>query len=184
MPIKFDLNDFLWGLFKMAGYNANQLAVAKESWDFWKSVGCDDLHAAAWLGNEDGETSFVTSGPFSVGDKGQAHGPAQMHKPRMDYIKENMPEHVDILTASHLDCLKAIHWEATPSTGNKSMYRKVWAVFMATTSIDSDHTVTPPVIGASEVLIHNYEQSGSQARDIARRTNLAHFWLGKFGGTK
>lgn len=159
-------------------YTDKQLSVAKESWDFWKSVGCDDIHAAAWLGNEDGETSFNYR---AVGDHGEAHGPAQMHSPRSNYIKANMPEHINILTASHLDQLKAIHWESTLSTGNKSMYRKVWAVFMAANTIESDRTKTPPIIGATEVLIHNYEQSGSQARDIERRTSLSNYWLEKFG---
>lgn len=159
-------------------YTSAQIAVAKESWDFWKSVGCDDVHAAAWLGNEDGETSFI---PKAMGDAHSAVGPFQWHSARY-LIMAKAPPHgcgIDIRTASHLDCLKAAYWE---STNKASTYRKVWPAFIATTAIDSpkDENGNTVSVGATEVLVRKFEQSGSQDRDISRRTLLSHYWLGKF----
>ena len=35
-------------------YSSAQIAVATESYQFWLANGCDELHAACWLGDEDG----------------------------------------------------------------------------------------------------------------------------------
>jgi hypothetical protein len=45
-----------------------------ESYVFWRSHGCDHLHASAWCGNEAGETSFRTDRPVGDRDTGGGYG--------------------------------------------------------------------------------------------------------------
>jgi hypothetical protein len=146
-------------------YSPEQIAVATESWKYWKGLGLDDIHAAAWLGNEDGETSFR---PRVEGDDDKAFGPAQHHLARILAIREPPPAGcgIDIRTAPHLDQLEAIFWEAS-----KGAYKHVWPKFLAA-SITLD---------AITVLVKDYERSGDQAHDIARRTHIANYWLKRFG---
>lgn len=138
--------------------------VAAESYAFWRSVGCDHMHAAAWCGNEDGETSFRLG---VVGDHGEAFGPAQHHQARIDAIKLPPPKGIgiDIKTASHLDQLRAIHWEVT-----EGAYKRVWPAFMAAQTME----------GMITVLVSRFERSASQDRDIRRRTALGNYWAKEF----
>ncbi|HUB63886.1 MAG TPA: phage tail tip lysozyme [Methylocella sp.] len=145
-------------------YSPEQIAVAAESWKYWKGVGLDDVHAAAWLGNEDGETSF---NPRAIGDRGEAFGPAQDHLMRVLAIKQGCG--IDIRTAPHLDQLEAIFWEVSQGT-----YKHVWTKVKATETLQA----------AVAILVQDYEQSGDQTRDIARRTVLATYWLGQFGSNQ
>jgi hypothetical protein len=140
---------------------AVQLASAKESWDFWKAEGLDDIHAAVMLGDEQGETSFVYP---AVGDNGEAHGLAQWHKVRRDAILAGTG--IDVETADHLHQLEAVKWELTWGT-----YKHVWPLFLAATTI----------MDATRVIVSKYEQSGEQARDIARRSIMAAYWKGQLG---
>jgi len=147
-------------------YSPEQLATAKESWDFWTepksfSGGLDDLHAAVLLGNEDGETSFKYP---AWGDHGEAAGMAQWHEVRRRVIEDGIG--IDVTMAPHLDQLKALKWEIT-----EGPYHHVWPLFLAATTI----------MDATRVIVVKYEQSGEQARDISRRSILAAYWKGKFG---
>lgn len=135
--------------------------IARESFDFWSPLVRLPVHAFAFLGNEDGETSFR---PHVIGDHGEAFGPFQWHATRADAIKAGCG--IDVRTAPHLDQLKAAHFEMTAG-----WYRRVWPTLMATETVEN----------AVRVLVHEYEQSGSQARDIVRRVALAQGWQRAFG---
>jgi hypothetical protein len=138
-------------------YTAAEYAAAKESWAYWTSVGCDDLHAACLLGDEDGETSFRLG---AVGDHDTAFGPFQHHLTRIVAIDKGCG--IDIRTAPHVKQLEAAHWEMT-----KGAYRKVWPLFTAATSI----------MNAIAVLVHDYEGSANQESDIMKRVDHASYWL-------
>jgi hypothetical protein len=146
----------------MAGAPIDPHDVARESYLFWREKGLDHLHACAWLGNEDGETSFRLG---VVGDHGEAFGPAQHHLPRIKQIMKGTG--IDMKSASHFDQLRGIYWEVT-----EGPYKAVWPAFVATNSM----------VEAIAVLVRRFEQSGSQERDIRRRTNLGNYWLHEFAG--
>ena len=135
--------------------------VARESFNFWSPLVRLPIHAHALLGNEDGETSFR---PSVVGDHGEAFGPFQWHEARIEMIRAGCG--IDVRSASHLDQLRAAHWEMT-----EGAYRRVWPALMATTTLWS----------AVTVLVQKLEQSGSQARDIQRRVGFAEKWAKIFG---
>jgi hypothetical protein len=145
----------------MAGAPIDPHDVARESYLFWREKGLDHLHACAWLGNEDGETSFGRR----PGDHGEAFGPAQHHMPRIKTILEATG--IDMRTAPHFDQLRGIYWEVT-----EGPYKKVWPAFLATASM----------VEAIAVLVRRFEQSANQERDIRRRTNLGNYWLHEFAG--
>ena len=138
-------------------YNQDQVQNAKIIWTFFKSKGCTATQAAAWVGNIDGETSLVI-GP--VGDGGEAFGVSQWHSDRINEIKKGTG--IDVRTATLEQQLEAVYWEVT-----KGWYKTVWSKFIATTTLEN----------AIAVLVKYYEQSGSQARDVARRTKLATYWM-------
>jgi hypothetical protein len=139
----------------MPPISSQQLANLRESHDFWlPRVRLPDVHLWALIGSESGETSFLT---HPVGDRGQAHGAAQWHKGRADVIRTATG--IDVVTAPHADQLRAMFWEMTNAVG----YRHVWDQLMATET----------VVDAVTVLVVKYEQSAQQARDVARRTQLA-----------
>jgi len=142
-------------------YSFKQSANAKESWDFWKAEGLDDVHAAVMLGDEEGETSFIYP---ALGDHGTAYGLAQWHEGRRAAILAGTG--IDVATADHLHQLEAVKWELTWGT-----YKHVWPLFLAATTI----------MEATRVIVVKYEQSSEQARDIARRSIMASFWKGQFG---
>jgi len=131
--------------------------VAIESYKFWRSVGYDHDGACSWLGNEQGEDSFDNA---LHGDHGEATGPAQHHRDRIETIKAGCG--IDIATASHLDQLRAIDW----STQNEVGYRHVKNHILAAQGIRAKVTV----------IVAEYEHSGNQARDIDRRTGFAEDW--------
>lgn len=136
-------------------------AVAEESYKLFREAGADHLTGNAWLGNEDGETSFRIG---VWGDHGTAFDPAQHHKARRDAIALPPPKGagIDVLTASHADQIRAIIWEM-----KEGGYRHVWPALLAAPDMRSKITV----------LVSKFEQSGSQLRDINRRTNLGNYWL-------
>ena len=138
-------------------YNPNQVANAKTIFSFFKSKGCTDSQAAAWVGNVDGECSLEI-GP--VGDHGEAYGINQWHTDRINEIKKGTG--IDVRTATLEKQLEATYYEVT-----KGWYKTVWSKFIATKTLKS----------AIAVLVQYYEQSGSQARDVARRTKLATYWM-------
>jgi hypothetical protein len=146
LPLKSHISDLL------APYE-----VAQESYAMFRQAGCNHLQACAWLGSEDGETSFRIG---VVGDHGEAFGPAQHHQARIDAIKKGTG--IDMRSASHAEQIKGIIWEMT-----KGGYRHVWPALVSSTTMQE----------AVTVLVRKYEQSANQLRDISRRTNLGNYWL-------
>lgn len=138
-------------------YNQNQVANAKTIWNFWLSKGCTDTQAAALVANVDGECSLEI-GP--IGDRGEAFGISQWHEERIKEIKKGTG--IDIKTASLEQQLEAMYYEMT-----KGVYKSVWPRFISTNNIEN----------AIAVLVKYYEQSGSQSRDVVRRTTLANYWM-------
>lgn len=141
-------------------YSLAQVATAKESWDFWRALVDDDMHAAAWVGNEDGECSFRPR----PGDHGQAAGIFQWWSPRRKIIEHATG--IDVATASHIDQLKGAHWEATES----KVYKHVWPHFISAMSL----------VEAVTVLVEEYEQSANPHTDINRRVAYANYWMNEF----
>ena len=142
--------------------NDDSLAVARESYAFWRPLVRLPVHWQALLGNEDGETSFR---PHVVGDHGEAFGPFQWHAARADAMLAKIG--IDVRSAPHLDQLKAAHWEMTAGS-----YRRVWPTLMETDTLWS----------AVTVLVRSYEGSAQQARDVRRRVGLAQGWARTFAG--
>ena len=142
-------------------YTAEQIATAKESWNFWRPLVPTDILVAAWLGNEDGETSFVAR----PGDNGEAEGAFQWWPGRRDIIMLNTG--IDVVTAPHIEQLKAAHWEITMS----KTYKHVWPIFLEQRS---------SLQGAITVLVRDYEQSASPQVDVKKRVAMAKYWLSVF----
>lgn len=140
--------------------------VASESYHLFREAGADHLSACAWLGNEDGETSFRIG---VWGDHHTAFDPAQHHQLRRDQIALSPPKGagINVLTASHADQIRAIIWEMKESR----VYRHVWPELLAAASMGDKIAV---------LLVH-YEQAEPKRRaiDLARRTALGNYWLGK-----
>lgn len=137
-------------------------ATARESFLFWRPLVRLPFQAFALLGNEDGETSFR---PHVIGDHGEAFGPFQWHATRCDAMMKGCG--IDVRTASHLDQLKAGHWEMT-----EGGYRRVWPALMAAETLWS----------AVAVLVRAYEGSRNQDADIRKRVGFAQRWQAIFGG--
>jgi len=137
-------------------YTPVQTQNAQTIWSFWISKGCSPNQAAAWVGNVDGECSLIIG---LIGDNNEAHGISQWHDDRIEEILEGTG--IDIRSATLPDQLEAAYWECT-----EGWYKDVWPKLLATKDIQS----------AVTVLVQYYEQSGSQARDVARRTTLATYW--------
>ena len=146
--------------------------VALESYNFWKIKTNNQNAIFALLGNEDGETSFILG---VVGDKktGGAHSIFQWHQARIDIMKAPVPKGCGIdvsdVNCSHLQALEAAYWEMNHAPG----YNHVWSKLVACTTIKD----------AVTVLVHDYEHSGSQERDIVRRTAFAEKWQIQFATT-
>jgi hypothetical protein len=135
-----------------------------ESYVFWRAHGCGHLHASAWCGNEAGETSFRTDRPVGDRHTGGAYGPAQHHGARIEIIKQATG--IDIKTAAHIDQLRGILWEVTAS----KEYGHVFHDFLMTRTMEE----------AIAVLVRKFERSGSQDRDIRRRTALGNHYMEEF----
>ena len=138
--------------------------IEKKIWDFWKSKGASDWVAAAWLGNTEGEDSFELT---AIGDGGKAYGTSQWHwVPRGENILAAIG--VDIRRCDLDGQLNAAWWEINHANG----YSHVWKLLQSTKTVDT----------AVATIVHFYEQSGSQKRDIVKRSDYANYWLQKFGG--
>jgi hypothetical protein len=144
-------------------YTAVQNANAKIIWDFWKSKGCDDDGCASWVADGDRETSL---NPSALGDKGTAHGIAQYHQARISAIKAHTG--IDMASAPLDQQCAGIYFEITSPL---SPYRHVWPMFMAAQTLWSKN----------QILIHSFEQSGNQARDLEVQIPKALYWLKTFG---
>lgn len=133
-------------------------AVARESYAFWSPLVRWPVHWQALLGNEARETSF---NPKAIGDHGEAIGPAQWHPARRAFILDHFK--IDVSACSHLDQLRAWHLEMTEPV---SPYRHVWLHLQA----------EPTLYGACRVLVHEFEGSANQGRNITRQVALAQRW--------
>lgn len=133
--------------------------LALESYKMFREAGCNKLQACAWLGNEDGETSFRIG---VVGDHGEAYGPAQHHQSRVDAIQKGTG--IDMKNAPHAEQIEGVLWEMT-----KGGYRHVMPALQASQTMRE----------AITVLVQRYEQSGNQLRDINRRTALGNYWMAR-----
>jgi len=88
-------------------YDADQIAVAKQIHDFFKSRGYSEIHCAALNGNSTGEDSLV---PSLRGDRKEAFNLWQWHwKPRGLYAFQHTG--IDVRTADLDDTLKLMLWE-------------------------------------------------------------------------
>jgi len=134
-------------------YSAAQIAVATESFAFWKASGLPWVSRIGMLAQEDGESSFD---PKAIGDKGAAFGPFQPHQDRVDEIEKGSG--FDVKTGSHLDQLIGAYWEM-----KVGWYKHVWPLLMAASTLEEAVTIG----------VQKFEQSANQAADIARRTALA-----------
>lgn len=132
--------------------------VAVESFLFWKPLCRLPVHVFALLADEDGETSFR---PHVVGDHSGAFGPFQWHNARAEIILKWTGIDVRLDTTSHLDMLKAAHWEMTDQ---HSEYRHVWPALMDTS--------TP--WDSVSVLVRLYEKPLLKAPNIVKRVGLLH----------
>lgn len=117
-----------------------------------------DDDCAALLGNADGECSFIIA---ARGDRGEAGGISQWHGARQGLIKKNTG--IDVWTASAEDQARAVVAEVTQKW---SWYHHVDIALRRASGLEAKVAV----------LVHLYEQSGSPARDIDRRTSMAAYW--------
>jgi hypothetical protein len=142
-----------------APYTPAQVSNAKDGWVFWRGKGGPKWVCGSCVGNNDGEDSFNDK---ARGDHDQAGGMSQWHKTRHDIIEAHTG--IDVWTASSAQQREAMFAEMTQPW---SAYKHIWAELLATKTVEE----------AITILVEKYEQSGSQARDIARRTALANYWI-------
>jgi hypothetical protein len=146
-------------LLKKSAGPFDPIGRALETYSTMRSLGYNHEAGSSWVGNEFAETSFD---PNAEGDAHQAHGPGQHHDARINVIKQPPPNGagIDLLTASHIDQLRAIDWEIQHAPG----YRHVKQHIMdAGTDI---HKIV-------SILVNEFEQSKMRARDIERRTRYS-----------
>ena len=142
-------------------YSLKQVVIARESWHFWNGLLPAKMLTAAWVANEDGETSFNAR----PGDHGHAGGAFQWWGPRRQIILDNTG--IDVWTAPHLKQLESAHWEASESRE----YGHVWFLLLAQKTLE----------GAVGVLVNDFEKSNDRASDIEKRTIMGQYWLRRFG---
>jgi hypothetical protein len=139
--------------------------VAKESYEFWRSVGYNHMQACAWLAMEDGETSFRLG---VVGDHGKAFGPFQHQYPRISIIMQPPPKGcgIDVRdpNCTHIEALQAANWETSP--GGPPPFYSIRGLL--------SRTQTP--IEAVALLVNKFEMSAHRERDINRRVHLYDYW--------
>ena len=133
---------------------------AKVAYAFWKEQGYRKEAICGLLASEEGESDFD---PEALGDHKQAHGIFQWHIDRVNAMIKGCK--IDVRTASHLDQLKAAHWEMTHG-GEKRTGTLLKAC--------------GDLANAVYIMVHVYERSGSQASDIAKRTKYAQYWARMF----
>lgn len=135
--------------------------LAKLAYLYWRSIGYSHEDAIALTADVDGETSWRLG---VIGDHGHAYGFFQHQLPRIIDIQKGCG--IDIREAwaasDWLACLKAAEWEM--SHGPKR-WRQRAALQAALTPKEK-----------IEILVHKYEGSLFQDRDINRRLNLYNYW--------
>lgn len=147
-------------------YTPAQIATAKAMWTVLRTR-YDEPTSAAVLGCVDGECSFLL---MARGDHDLAGGAFQWHADRRTAIKLHTMPAIDVWSAGASDQARAFMTEiSTPWPGNA--YCHVEAALTAAAGLEAKMTV----------LVSKFERSGSQARDIARRTLMAAHWLTVFG---
>lgn len=147
-----------------AAYTPAQRATAKAMWDVFKAAGYNDDTCAALLGCIDGETSLLLAGR---GDHDQAGGCCQWHVER-----KNM-----ILAGTKIDVWRDLDPVAQARAVIAEMTQK-WSWYH---HVDKVLRAAPTIRAKIMVLVSQLEQSGSQQRDIDRRTPMAIYWRTQFG---
>jgi hypothetical protein len=138
----------------------NEAALAKQGYDYWRSQGLTRDQALSVLGNERGENPL---GALAVGDRGSfgGHGTVgqfQWDPPRRAQILKGTG--IDVATAGFLDQQKAARWEMENSPDR---INRVWDRLKGAKTREEQ-------VG---LLVHNYERSADQPRDIAKRMGFA-----------
>jgi hypothetical protein len=138
----------------------NEAVLAKQGYDYWRSQGLTHDQALSVLGNERGENPL---GARTVGDPGKfgGHGTVgqfQWDPPRRAQILAGTG--IDVATAGFLDQQKAARWEMEHSP---DAVNRVWDWLKAAKTREAQ-------VG---LLVHNYERSADQPRDIAKRMGFA-----------
>ncbi|WP_449411090.1 phage tail tip lysozyme [Methylobacterium komagatae] len=136
------------------------VAGAKESYDFWRSKGLTHAQSAGLVGMEEGESNF---NPRAIGDGGAAHGAFQHHPDRRAKIFRGTG--IDIDRASHREQLEAAYWEMT-----KGDEKAAWA---AVKRADSPG-------GSAAAGVYKFERPLDKAGEAARRGARANYWAEKF----
>jgi hypothetical protein len=137
------------------GGSAQQTALARESYNYWRSQGLSREAALASVGNERGENVL---GSHTPGDHGTAFGGFQWHMDRVRAILAATG--IDVRTASHLDQLRAARWEAENGPGGGH----IWAALKAA----KDRRT------ATWLWVHGFERSGNQVGDFGRRLGYSN----------
>lgn len=135
--------------------SAETEARKNQAFDFFKSQGWGDVHAAALAGNIQGESGFNET---QIGDKdtGGAFGIGQWHMPRVNEILKGTG--IDVRSAPYAQQLQAMQWELLHTEGAS-------AVALG----DAKDTG-----GSESALVSKYERSKNQVSDIAKRTGYAN----------
>lgn len=143
-----------------AGTGANA-ALAKESYDFWRSKGLDHNAALSMVSQEQGESGFnVRSRGDYVNGVATAHGIFQWHGDRREAIKAGTG--IDVDNADHKQQLEAAYYE-----GTKGMR----AGFLNNLN---GRTLGDAVFQG----VHRFEGSADQVGDTAKRLRMAQGWDG------
>jgi hypothetical protein len=138
----------------------NEAALAKQAYDYWRSQGLTHDQALSVLGNERGENplgALAKGDPGSFGGHGTV-GQFQWDPPRRAQILKGTG--IDVATAGFLDQQKAARWEMENSPDR---INRVWDQLKSAKTRE----------GQIGLLVHNYERSADQPRDIAKRMGFA-----------
>ena len=138
-----------------------QKANAAESYQFWISQGLSPAAALALVANEQGESSFD---PRATGDNGAAVGIFQWHKDRRDKIFRETGIDISNPNTSHLDQLKAAHFEM--SLGLDAGAGRAWRKLKVAKDRES----------AMQTLIQDFERPADQPAEMYRRLGLTNQW--------
>ena len=138
---------------------SDKVALAKESYDFWRSKGLSDAQAAGMVSQEEGESGFDI---HNIGDRGTAHDAFQWHADRRAQILRGTG--IDVDTAGHRKQLEAAYWEM------QHTHKNAWNALRAAKTIQD----------AVAAGVSKFEVSGNQPSDIAKRTPMAERWSHRF----
>lgn len=138
----------------------DNVAGARESYDFWRSKGLTHEQAAGLVGMEQGESQF---NPRAVGDGGRAHGAFQHHPDRRAKILRGTG--IDISSATHQQQLEATYWEMTQGQ-EKAFWGRI------------KQAKTPGE--AAALGVHLFERPADKVGEARLRGQYANRWAEQF----